>query len=443
MKRADNYHFSKYVKKVFETPSTESSEWFGYYNYDTLNENQTKILCCRSKVDGVAPAKGMTIELGYYDITSGSWHHVGDTDSWNWQQGAMLQWIGKENGQERVIYNCSKDGRLIARIHNIETGEDKDINWPIYGITPDGAKSITLDLERSYWCRAYHYQSVANKKKDGPVYENDGIFEIDLKNNTKKTIITIQDIINTDYRPYFAEQKHWLEHIMISPSGNRLCFLHRFSPLDNVMHYETRLFVANIDGSNIQCIEGWDKVRWSHFGWCGDDSFVIYSYYSSKIKTAPTNIVLSRKGFSIIDLLKIIVRKSISLLPHKLAILLGNAHSSYQLYSNIEGHFKLSYDIETKLSRIDGHPSFTNNLSYMVTDTYGDNNSWQSLYIYNLKTQKSILLARFFAFYNKKLASCDLHPKLCKNNKYIAVDTAYNEKHHLILMEIDWSKVKD
>ena len=39
------YKLSKYVEKVFETSSSEYSEWFGYYNYDTLTSDHSKLLC--------------------------------------------------------------------------------------------------------------------------------------------------------------------------------------------------------------------------------------------------------------------------------------------------------------------------------------------------------------------------------------------------------------
>lgn len=64
---------------------------------------------------------------------------------------------------------------------------------------------------------------------------------------------------------------------MISPSSKRFCFLHRFSPIDNVYKYETRLFIADIDGHNLQLISGWESFSWSHFGWKNDDEFVIYT----------------------------------------------------------------------------------------------------------------------------------------------------------------------
>lgn len=438
----NNYWYSRYVTKIFETPSNEYSEWFGYYNYDLLNRDQSRLLCGRSKYAGIVPKKGMTIEIGYYDISTGDWHHLGTTDSWNWPQGAMAQWLETENGESRIIYNCSKEGRLISRIVNVETGKEKEIDWPIYGITPDKKKSISLDLERSFWCRAYHYESVANPKKDCDVFEEDGIYEIDLEHNTRKKLISIRDVINTDKRPYFDDQKHWIEHIMINPSGSSFCFLHRFSPKNNVLKYETRLFIANIDGSHIQCIPGWDKVRWSHFGWCGDDSFVIYTYFPSKFNSGTTKSRIKIKGYSPKGLIKTIIRKSIELFPNKISVLLGSPHSSYQYYKkDIEGIYRFDSLIDPKLSRIDGHPSFTKDKLFMITDTYGDKKSWQSLYVYNLSTHKSQLLAKFFAYYDGKPSSCDLHPKLSNNNNYVAVDTAYNEKHHVVLFKIDWTKL--
>lgn len=442
MNQKDNFWYSPYVRKVFETPSNGYSEWFGYYNYDPLNKDRSKLLCGRSKTDGIAPKKGMTIELGFYDIPSGKWHRIGESDSWNWQQGSMMQWLETEEDGCKVIFNCSKSNRLISRVVDINSGVVKDLDWPIYGITPDKKKSIALDLERSYWCRAYHYQSVVNNLKDGDVYEDDGIFEIDLTNNTRKRIISIRDVINTDKREYFDEQKHWLEHIMINPSGTRFCFLHRFSPKNKVFDYETRLFIANIDGSNMQCVSGWDMVRWSHFGWCGDNAFAIYTYFPSKFNVYSSKSSLKIKGYTLQGHAKRVLRKAISMLPYGVSWRLGNSHSAYQYYEiDCNGVIECKKLISPHQSRIDGHPSFTHDASFMIADTYGDKKSWQSLYLYDLYKRRAMTLARFNAFYNSNPASCDLHPKLSNDNNYIVVDTAYNEKHHMIVFQIDWKRI--
>ena len=251
---------SKYITPVFETPCNTGS-WFGYYNYDTLNSSQIKMLSNRTLNDAMPIRKGMTIDVGYYDIASGLWNKIGETDSYNWQQGAMLQWLPGKNNENKVIFNTSDGKRNTAKIVDIVDKSERTIDWSIYGITPDGSKSISLQFERSHWCRAYHYESIADPLYEGQVIEQDGIFEIDLQNNTRKRIISIQDVIETDKEPYFDKAKHWLEHIMISPNGKRFCFLHRFT-VGSLNDYETRLFIADIDGTNLQIVPGWREFYW-------------------------------------------------------------------------------------------------------------------------------------------------------------------------------------
>ncbi|MBQ9558577.1 MAG: hypothetical protein IJV08_01145 [Bacteroidaceae bacterium] len=434
------YKLSNYITPIFETPS-ESSEWFGYYNYDVLNQNQSLLLCNRAPYDGKAPVKGAKIELGSYDIHNGQWHHIGESDSWNWQQGSMLQWVPNRNNQ--VIYNCSKNGRIISCIHNLTTNINKELDFPIYGITPDGKKSISIDLERSYWCRAYHYQSVANPEREGRVYEDDGIFEIDLEKNTRKKIISIQEIIATDKRSYFAQCKHWVEHVMISPSGKKICFLHRFSPEGNVLNYKTRPFIADINGSNLQVIPDWDSYSWSHWGWKSDDEFVIYAI---KTSISDEDFLRPAQLSSNKNISHSAKQKAIQLIrsyiPQSFIDKMRSQVKSYRFYECKEGHIALKENCAMPIFGIDGHPSFTADGRYMITDSYPDNKGFQRLIIYDTITQKGIIVGKFFATYWNNPASCDLHPKLCRNNDFLAVDTAYDKKHHTMVFLIDWEQIK-
>lgn len=434
-----------FITRVFKTPSKDYSEWFGYYNYDTLNENQTKILCARTPLDGVRPEKGMQVELGYYNIATKTWNHIGYSDSWNWQQGAMLQWLPTANGDECVIYNSSKDNHLISRIVNIDTGLVKDIDWPIYGITPDGKHSIALEMHRSYWCRAYHYASVANKEYDGSVYESDGIFEIDLLNNTRKRIIPIQDIIAIDSKDNFSECKHWLEHIMINPAGTKFCFLHRYSPVDNVYSYQTRLFIADIDGSNLRIVPGWQDYQWSHFGWKDNDDFVIYTVKKGRWQNVKGfRELFHSRPFSLYEVVKKFIVGISTRLPYEIERSILKTRRLYQVYNLDKCNNAVLIDtIESGLFDIDGHPSFTEDGRYMITDSYPDKKGYQRLIVYDTITHKGLIIARLYAYYKGNPASCDLHPKLSKNNNYLAVDSAYDERHHLLLFKLDWEKIKN
>lgn len=438
---------SGFIEKAFET-TEKTCEWFGYYNYDTLNHDQSQMLCNHASFDGIKVEKGMTIEVGIYDIAAGKWEKAGESDSFNWQQGAMLQWLPGEGNENKIIYNLSDNGRLISRIYDIKQKQSRDINWPIYGLTPDGKKSIAVDLERSYWCRAYHYESVANEEKNTPIPSEDGIFEIDLEKNSRKRIIDISDVIQLDPDEDFTQLKHWFEHVMISPNGKRFCFLHRFSPIENAMIYQTRLVIADIDGKNLQVVPGWRDYSFSHFGWKDDDSFIIYGVkipamqksLSSAIRTTsggmPSKISVAEVKKQTLSILK-------SILPRKLKTMLKGNDNGYHFYKcNEEGRFYLVEKWNQKLFCIDGHPSFTRDGRYVITDTYPDSQQMQHLIVYDTVTKKGLVVAKLYASLMKTPASCDLHPKLCRDNNYVVVDTAYDKQHHMIIFKLNWDKIK-
>ena len=434
---------SKYITRLYETPDGTGS-WFGYYNYDPLNNDQTKLLCHRTHNDAQIIRKGMSVEIGYYDIPSGDWHHVGISDSYNWPQGSMSQWLPGIGNENKIIYNLSDNSHLISRIYDISTGKSKDINWPIYGLTPDGKKSITIDLERSHFTLAYHYESITNEEKNKRVVPGDGIFEIDLEKNTRKCLIPIENIINIDYEPYFDKCNHWLEHVMISKNGKRFCFLHRFTPIGNANKRITRLFIADIDGSNLHIIKGWRDYSWSHFGWDGDDAFSIYTYErpftigtryvmqesKQSIASSPNTNPLSR----LLKLFPVDFRKDIR-------IRLKGQKSYYQYYIVKDGLFSLYENYKLRAFDIDGHQSYTNDGKYMITDSYPNGQSFQRLMVYNKSKRKALMLAHIYAGLNGKPGTCDLHPKLCSDNNFLIVDSAYNGRHHTILFRLNWDKI--
>lgn len=440
----DKIKVTPFLSKVFET-SGEDSEWFGYYNYDTLNYDQSKMLCNRAKFDGVAPEKGMTIELGYYELNTGEWHHIGESDSFNWQQGSMLQWMPGNGNENKVIYNRSKNGRLISTIYDIMSGKSRDLDWPIYAITPDGRKAITLNFERSYWCRAYHYQSVINPKYDVRVAEDDGIFEINIENNTLKRIIAIQDIIKLQNDPNSDKQKHWLEHIMLSKNGSKMVFLHRYSPEYNTFQYQTVMCLADVSGNNLQVITDENKYDWSHFGWQGDDGFVMYTVDNNRLGSAYKNI--GRSANSKMSLKAVVFSLAVklkNLLPVSIRQKLKGGRAYYQYYHlQDDGVFTMTERWEQAYFNIDGHPSFTNDGKYMITDSYPDAHNMQRLIVFDTASKKGIIVGKFYAGLNKNPASCDLHPKLCRNNNYLVIDTAYTGKHRMIVFKIDWNKIKN
>lgn len=424
----------QYVKQIFET-NTMFSEWFGYYNYDAISRDGTKMLCNRATFDARAITAEDTIELGWYDLKDGQWHSIGMTNSFNWQQGAMLQWM--PNDENKVIYNCSKDNHFKSVILDIVTGEKKELDFPVYCVTSDGRYSISLNYERSYWCRAYHYQSVRNPAYDVQVAEDDGIFKVDLQNNTVSRIVAIRDVIAMDAPEDFKTAKHWLEHIMINPASDRIVFLHRYS-YGNA--YNTRMFICDADGRNLQIIDGWKENDWSHFGWKGNRAFAIYSVKKNSFQANYAKSVQKVKSkFSVMSIVNWMVHlPGLRIIKDKLK----PSTKYYKLYEEKNGIFTFVQNYDDKLFRIDGHPSFTSDERYMITDSYPDESGYQHLIIFDTVTMKGVVVGKLKAPLSGNPASCDLHPKLSSGGKYVVVDTAYTGKHHMIVLELQWAQIK-
>ncbi len=446
--RKKGFSLSPYIEKIFET-SGEHAEWGGYYNYDFLSADKTKLLCNRSPFDGRKIEKGDTVEVGYYDIPSGEWHCLDKSDSFNWPQATMLQWIpGTEN--KEVVFNLSKDNHLISRIINIETGEKRDLCYPVYCVTPDGKKAITLNLERSYWTPAYHYQSVVNEACNVDVLEGDGIFALDLKENILTRIVSLDDVIKLKPDEGFEQGKHWLEHIMINPSGTEIVFLHRYN-LPGTGRL-TRMVMANIDGTNMHVIDGWKKYAWSHFGWKTDVSFVMFARTASKLTKAygTSSHSKSEKQHTRVSavakikgLLRVCYRKTLSpIIPKNFKARLTN-DSGYQMYEKTGNEYKRKTEYKGKLLDIDGHPSFSSDGKYMITDSYADDRKYRRLVVMNTENGKRMLLGKFYSPFWGTPASCDLHPKISDDKSFIAVDTAYSKMHRMMVLKIHWDKIKE
>lgn len=424
----------KYLHLLFET-SSEWSEWFGYYNYDVINQNGKYMLCNRSAFDAREITAEDTIELGFYDIITGEWHHIDYTTSFNWQQGAMLQWM--PNDENKVIYNITRNGHYKSLITDINTGSKKEINFPTYCVTPNGRYSISLNYERSYWCRAYHYQPIINEKYNVQVAEDDGIFKVNLHNNTIERIVDIHDVISLDGQNDFGEAKHWLEHIMINTAGDRIAFLHRYS---YGTAYSTRLLICDVNGNGLCVVPGWKENDWSHFGWKGNREFAIYSVKRNAFQAKyAKSVQMAKSSLSPMAIVNWVVH---------LPVLRGIKNKLkpnqryYKLYQETDGKYVFVRNLDQKLFSIDGHPSFSEDGRYMITDSYPDQDGFQRLIIYDCVTNKGIILGKFAAPLSGNPASCDLHPKLSYQSKYLAVDTAYTGKHCMVLYEINWQEIK-
>jgi len=414
----------------FITPKNESY-FFGYYNYSPINKDHNKVLAHRVTFEGRMPESNDTVEIGYFDLYTNEWNPLGISQAFNWQQGSMLQWLGPDFNK-RIIYNDVETGKYIARIYDLEKGLGRTISKAIYGVDPNGEFSISLNFERSYWTRAYSYSPICDDKWNVPIPEKDGILLIDLKTGKYKTIIKLKNILDIGKVSDEKGVSHWVEHIMLNPSGNRFAFYHRYG---NNCEYTGRVYTADINGENIWAhpFQAGDSL--SHLGWINSASYVLFTNPEAKIisiwKSGDTN--------KRTQMLKKLYRKYFkSIIPRKIVKSASEKNSFYAITIDQKG---VSDKLNDGVLKQDGHPSFTSDSRFMLTDTYADGTGFRHLVLYDFQKSKVIQLGKFFSTFNKCGWRADLHPRFSYDEKSIIIDSTQNGYHQVLVLKVDWDKI--
>lgn len=216
----------------------------------------------------------------------------------------------------------------------------------------------------------------------------DGIWKVDLKSGKGELILSLQALIAYQPRPEMADAQHKVNHIMYSPQGSKFVFMHRWF---NSQGKFSRLYVADSDGSNLKLLLDEDMV--SHYSWEDERYLLAWArtkvagdrYYSIDVTTGEWQVI----GKETLD-----------------------------IYG-------------------DGHPSFSPNRRWIVTDTYPDRARQQHLLLYDRSTQETVELGRFLAPLKYSAAQrCDLHPRWSPDGNAISIDSTYEGRRYSYFIHI-------
>lgn len=363
-------------------PYDEYEYFFGYYTKSPWNNMGNKVLCLRVKNTTKSVAPNIPAEIVMIDLETKEIIFLGQTSTWNIQQGCMLQWLGPDF-DSHIIYNDFRNGEYCSIIKNILTGqEERAIRYPIYDLSDDGKFAVTLDFSRLHRLRpGYGYSNLEDKYKNNNLPDDFCIWKIDIKTGESKGIVKYKDLVGLNYHETMKNAEHKVNHLMISPSGNRIMCIHRW--LENGYRHD-RLITMNNDGSDPYILS--DNGFVSHCFWKNDEQIL---------------------GF---------VRKNEEGLGY---FLMNDRSSEYQR-------------LWPQLTR-DGHPSFSPDKKFVVTDTYPDYTRMQNIFI--IRDSNIKRLCRVYSpFKYDGIFRCDLHPRWSRDSKYISFDSACEGKRALYVV---------
>ena len=385
-----------------------NAHWFAYYDKNETDPTGRYVLAMRTSFEDRMPESTDTIEIGMVDtLDNCKWIKLGTSSAWGWQQGCQLQFL--PGTKSEVIWNDRENGKYVSRIMDIYTKKVRTIPMPVYAVSPDGKWAVTVDYARVNDMRpGYGYSGNADKYADQNFPSEAGIWKVDLTTGKTKLIISHADVmkIPNNLDPEFADAKHWFNHLLVSPDGQRFIFLHRWKYPDKerrekyrgVGGFGTRMFTASADGKGLRVIDPYNYT--SHFIWSPDSKSVVAWTKIPHIKNG-TN------GFGFFDI----------------------ADSNKENIKQVGKGVMLT----------NGHNTFLgNNPEWILNDTYpiGEKRQ-QTIYLYNTKTNKRYDIAKLHM--SSKLFSplrCDTHPRSTPDGKKVIVDSNHSGKRQIYIFDV-------
>ncbi len=372
--------------------------WFAYY--DKLQFDPTSRYCLGMQVDFEhrSPEPDDVIKMGMIDLEDNDrWSEFGESRSWGWQQGCMLQWI--PGSDSRVLWNDRQGDRFVCHIRDVKTGRQRTIPHPIYCLSPDGRTAFNADFRRINDTRpGYGYAGLPDPHADQNAPEASGICRVDLETGESSLIVSLAKAARYPLPkedPYFPPEempkaKHWFNHLLANPDGTRLEFLHRWRP-EGARRWFTRMFTCAPDGSELRCIINTGMA--SHFIWRDPSHILVWARHES------------------------------------------HGDKFYVVEDREGGSFEVvAPDVMTR----DGHCTYLPDTDWIVNDTYPDAERKQHVYLYHVPTDRKVELGRYFQppEYRGEWR-VDTHPRHSPDGKLLTIDTPHtSEGRQIHLIDI-------
>lgn len=367
--------------------------WFGYYDKLQFDPTGRFVLGMRVDFEHRSPQPDDEIEIGVIDTVDGdAWKSLGTTKAWNWQQGAMLQWLPKS--ETKVLWNDRVGNQFVCRIHDLKKEKTETIPAPVYTISPDGRTGIAPDFRRLNDCRpGYGYAGIPDPNKETSAPSDAGIWGVDLKNGKQQLLIPIEEAVRVPNRePYSKGAKHWFNHLLFNTDGSRFIFLHRWRGEKEGKSFATRMFTASRAGKDLYVLDPYGRT--SHFIWRDAQSVLAWAWHPSLNK------------------------------------------DRFFLYTDKTDKVEA---IGTDVMTVNGHCTYLPGNRWVLNDTYPDADRMQHLYLYEISTGRRVPLADLLSppEYTGEWRT-DLHPRFSPDGTKICIDSTHERKgRQLYLVDIE------
>ena len=391
-------HINEVESKVPLTnivPDDGYQYFFGYYDLQPFDKANKRHLTHRVTFIDRIPEPGDVAEVGYITLDDKAFHKVSQTNAWNFQQGALLQWFDEEH----IIFNDFRAGDYCSVIANVETGAERLLCAPLAHLSADRKWGLSINFPRVWNFRpGYGYCNTVDPYFDVNAPEEDGIFLVDVEQNTSKLIMSYRQLAELFPEEPFCNMKLVVNHITFNPSASRFLFLLRNFP-EPKSRWGTILVTADRDGRNAHKLTNYEVN--SHYHWKDDRTIMIWSA-------------------------------------------LPNFNGEYGIF-----HFD---DVTCRRQRMDDelvnahdiHCLYSPDRTCFIGDDYPRNDFTRRILYYDFETKRSgKILSLFSDERGNTDIRCDLHNRFSPDGKLVSFDTNYTGRREILMFPFDKQVILD
>ena len=180
------------------------------------------------------PGPADAVEVGLVEADRpGSWHPLGRSTAWSWQQGPMAQWVPAADGAgERLVWNDREGGRFVARLLDPSSGGGPlTLPMPVYAVMPGGRSGLSVNMARLQVLRPGYGYAVEEEAPGMPRRpEDDGIWQVPFDGGAPRLLLPLARAVDfllarlpaaDRLRHRLLPYHYWFNHVKIAPGGGR------------------------------------------------------------------------------------------------------------------------------------------------------------------------------------------------------------------------------
>lgn len=382
-------HFGDARDRLKPATSGPRHHFFGYYDKSPWNASGSLLLAHEVDFNDRPPGAQDQADIGVVRLNDGNrFEALGTAHCWNWQQGAMPQWNPAE-AERQFFHNDRREGRFVGVLRDVERGEVRVYERPLYALAPDGLLGFSLNFARLQTHRpGYGYAGVADPYADQLAPEDDGIERLDLSSGSVGCLVSLAELAALDPVESMVGAVHYVNHLQVSPGGRHMAFFHIWRTGET--SWRVRLYSMRLDGS--ERVRMLDTGTISHYDWLDDERLLVWAEHPE-----------GGRNFLLCDRRDGSVRR-----------------------------------IGPGVLTEDGHCTFSPDRRWVLNDTYPDGHDMRTLMLYRWPDGPRLDLARLFSPKARWWGElrCDLHPRWRRDGQAVCVDSVHDGSRQMYVADV-------